>query len=57
MTNKPSDKPRDLDVLATPEKWYLKSDNEGAARRALYAVRAQLDKNLESSEDRIHRSF
>ena len=46
--NKPSDKPSDSDILATPEKWYLKCDDESAARRALYAARSQLDcKSLE----------
>jgi hypothetical protein len=43
MTNKPKDKPHDSDSLATPKKWYLKRDDESAARRALFAARAQLD--------------
>jgi len=43
MANKPSDKPSDSDGLASPEKWYLKRDNDSAARRALYAARSQPD--------------
>jgi hypothetical protein len=44
MTNKPIDEPIDY-ILATPEKWRLKRDNDSAARRALYSARVQLDCN------------
>jgi len=48
MMNKSIDKTRGSDSLTTPEKWYLKCDDESAARRALYAARAQQDcKSLE----------
>ncbi len=43
MTNNPGDKSRDSDGLTTPKKWYLKHDDENAARRALFAARAQRD--------------
>ncbi len=46
--NKPIDKSIDSDSLPISEKWHLKRDNEGTARRALYAAQAQQDyKSLE----------
>jgi hypothetical protein len=36
--NKTSDKTSGSDSPATPEKWYLKRDDENAARRALYSA-------------------
>ena len=47
MTDIPSDISDNGDRLANDDpshkKWHLKFDNYNAARRALYAARAQLD--------------